>query len=157
MSKRYGLSVCFVGLFMLLAGCSMGSLFIHEQRSPYDFDTTVAKVVENAQARGWIVPQAFDFQKSLVAHHQPDPGRMKVIKLCSPELASRMFADDDSKFVSVMAPCSISVYEKSDGRTYLAAIDMALMSKLMGGDVGPVLAEIAAEDAAIIGFASVDR
>jgi uncharacterized protein (DUF302 family) len=146
-----------VGLFMLLAGCSMGSLFIHEQRSPYDFDTTVAKVVENAQARGWVVPQAFDFQKSLLAHRQPDPGRMKVIKLCSPELASRMFADDDSKFVSVMAPCSISVYEKSDGRTYLAAMDMALMSKLIGGNVGPVLADIAAEDAAIIGFASVDR
>ncbi|WP_296703868.1 DUF302 domain-containing protein [Thiocapsa sp. UBA6158] len=157
MSTRYGLSVSCVGLLMLLAGCSMGSLFIHEQRSPYDFDATVAKVVENAHARGWIVPQTFDFQKSLVAHHQRDPGRMKVIKLCSPELASRMFAHDDSKFVSVMAPCSISVYEKSDGRTYLAAMDMALMSKLMGGEVGPVLAEIADEDAAIIGFASVDR
>ncbi|MFB1485932.1 MULTISPECIES: DUF302 domain-containing protein [unclassified Thiocapsa] len=154
---RYGLSVSFVCLFLLLAGCSMGSMFIHEQRSPYDFDTTVASVVQNAQARGWIVPQTFDFQKSLVAHHQQDPGRMTVIKLCSPELASRMFADDDSKFVSVMAPCSISVYEKSDGQTYLAAMDMALMSKLIGGSVGPVLADIAAEDAAIIGFASVDR
>jgi hypothetical protein len=76
MSARYGLSVCFVGMSMLLAGCSMGPLFIHEQRSPYDFDTTM---------------------------------------------------------------------------------DMALMSTLIGGSVGPVLAEIAAEDAAIIGFASVDR
>ncbi|EGV19471.1 DUF302 domain-containing protein [Thiocapsa marina] len=156
MSTRYNPSVSFVVLFMLLGGCSMGSLFIHEQRSPYDFDTTVAKVVENAQAEGWIVPKIFDFQKSLVDHRQRDPGRMKVIKICSPELASRMFADDDSKFVSVMAPCSISVYEKADGSTYLAAMDMALMSKLMGGNVGPVLADIAAEDAAILRFASGD-
>jgi uncharacterized protein (DUF302 family) len=68
-----------------------------------------------------------------------------------------MFAQDDSKYVSVMAPCSVSVYEKSDGQTYLATMDMALMAKLMGGDVGPVLEDIAAEDAAIIAFASAGR
>jgi uncharacterized protein (DUF302 family) len=146
-----------VAVALLLAGCSLGSMFIHEQRSPYDFDTTVATIIDNAKARGWVIPETFDFQKSLVAHHKPDPGPMKVIKLCSPDLASRMFAQDDSKYVSVMAPCSVSVYEKSDGQTYLATMDMALMAKLMGGDVGPVLEDIAAEDAAIIAFASAGR
>lgn len=142
---------------VLLAGCSMGSLFIHEARSPYDFDTTVANVVVNAEARGWIVPQTFDFQKSLVEHQQPDPGRMKVIKMCSPQVATRMFGSDDSKYASVMAPCSISVYEKSDGHTYVAAMNMELMSKVMGKKVGPVLADIAEDDAAIIGFTTAGR
>jgi uncharacterized protein (DUF302 family) len=135
----------------------MGPMFIHEMESPYDFDGTVATVVENAQTRGWIVPETFDFQKSLVAHGQPDPGRLKVIKLCSPALASRMFARDESKYVSVMAPCSIAVYEKSDGRTYVSAIDMDLMSTLIGGDVGSVLDEIAREDAEIVRFAESSR
>ncbi|MGB5733421.1 MAG: DUF302 domain-containing protein [Thiohalocapsa sp.] len=153
MSSRLGLDSLAVLLSLLLGGCAMGSLMIKEHRSPYDFDTTIATVVTHAQARGWEVPKVFDFQKSLLAHELPDPGRMSVIKLCSPEFASRMFAADNTKFVSVMAPCSISVYEKSDGHTYVAAMNMGLMSKLMGDEVGAVLADIAADDSAILAFA----
>lgn len=76
-----------------------------------------------------------------------------MIKLCSPELATRLFSNDETKYVSVMAPCSISVFEKSDGHTYLATMNMGLMARLMGDGVGPVLAEIAADDAAILRFA----
>jgi uncharacterized protein (DUF302 family) len=153
MLLRFGLRCLTAGLALLLAGCSMGSLLIHEQRSPYDFGTTVDTVMANAKARGWQVPKTFDFQAALLAHGQPDPGRMTVIKLCSPQYASRMFATDTSKFVSVMAPCSISVYEKSDGQTYVATMNMGLMARVMGDEVGPVLAEIAADDAAIVRFA----
>jgi uncharacterized protein (DUF302 family) len=143
----------FMGLIFGLSGCSMGPMFIQEMTSPYGFDETVTTVVENARGRGWLVPETYDFQKSLIAHGHADPGRLTVIKLCSPALASRMFAADDSKYVSVMAPCSISVYEKSDGRTYLSAMDMGLMSTLIGGEVGSVLNEIAREDAEIVRFA----
>ena len=139
-------------LAILLVGCSMGSLMIHEKVSPYDFDTTVARIKEDAQARDWEVPKVFDFQASLLAHDRPDPGRLTVMKLCSPHLASRMFAHDDSKFVAVMAPCSIAVYEKSDGKTYVSAMNMTLMSRLMGPRVGPILADIAADDDAILAF-----
>jgi uncharacterized protein (DUF302 family) len=131
----------------------MGPMFIQEMKSPYGFDETVTTVVENARDRGWLVPETYDFQKSLIAHGHADPGPLTVIKLCSPTLASRMFAADESKYVSVMAPCSISVYEKSDGRTYLSAMDMGLMSTLIGGEVGSVLDEIAREDAQIVRFA----
>lgn len=145
-----------VGLTILLSGCSLGPMMILEHRSPYDFDKTVATVVNNATARGWEAPKSFDFRASLVAHGQPDPGRITVIKLCSPQFASRMFADDDSKYVSVMAPCSISVYEKSDGRTYLAAMNMGLMARLIGGEVGRIMTDIAADDAAITAFTNAE-
>lgn len=141
-----------LGAFLVLVGCSMAPLMIHEQRSPLDFDATVARITENARVQGWEVPRAFDFQTSLVDRGQPDPGRITVLKLCSPEFASRMFLRDESKFVSVMAPCSISVYEKSDGHTYVSAMNMKLMSKVMGPHVGPVLADIARDDAEILAF-----
>lgn len=150
---RLGLHSMAVILLLLLSGCdNLGSLMIEEQRSPYGFDATIATIIANAKARGWEVPKVFDFQKSLLAHGQPDPGRMSVIKLCSPEFATRMFTDDGAKFVSVMAPCSVSVYEKADGGTYVATMNMGLMAKLMGDDVGPVLADIAADDAQILAF-----
>ena len=153
MFSRLVLRPLIAGLAISLIGCSMGSMLIHEYPSPYDFDTTVATVVKNAEALGWEAPKIFNFQESLLTHGKPDPGHLSVIKLCSPEYASRMFASDGSKFVSVMAPCSISVYEKSDGKTYLAAMNMTLMARVIGGEVGPVLADIAADDAEIIRFA----
>jgi uncharacterized protein (DUF302 family) len=151
MLSRFALSLLLTAL--ALAGCSMGPLLIHEQRSPYDFDTTLATITANAKTQGWQVPKTFDFQASLLAHGQPDPGRMTVVKLCSPTHASRMFASDASKYVSVMAPCSISVYEKSDGNTYVSTMNMGLMARLMGDEVGTVLADIARDDAAIVAFA----
>lgn len=142
----------FGGSMLLLVGCSMGSLMIREQESPLDFEATVARITENARRQGWEVPRAFDFRTALVKRGQPDPGRITVLKLCSPEFASRMFARDTSKFVSVMAPCSVSVYERSDGRTYVSSMNMKLISKLMGREVGPVLSDIAEEDEQILAF-----
>jgi uncharacterized protein (DUF302 family) len=144
----------FTSVLVLLSilGCSAGKVMIHERRSPLDFDATVATIKQNAHAQGWEVPRDFDFQKALTARGQPDPGRITVLKLCSPEFATRMFVDDESKFVSVMAPCSISVYEKSDGRTYISTMNMKLMSRLMGPTIGPVLGDIAVDDEAILAF-----
>jgi uncharacterized protein (DUF302 family) len=153
MSIRRPMLLAPLSALLVLYGCTLGTLMVHEHLSPYDFDATITKIVENARTRGWEIPKTFDFRASLVTRGQPDPGPLTVIKLCSPELAARMFAHDSSKWVSAMAPCSISVYKKADGQTYIATINMGLLAKLMGSEVGPVLADIAREDAAIVRFA----
>ncbi|MBK1702089.1 hypothetical protein CKO41_04130 [Thiococcus pfennigii] len=152
MSTRLQWLVAIMLPALLIAGCGLGSVMIRERPSPYGFDATVDAIFEAAAERGWEVPKVFDFQQALVSRGQPDPGRISVIKLCSPEFATRMFASDASKAVSVMAPCSISVYEKSDRRTYVATMNMALFARLMPQPVSDVLADIAADDAAILAF-----
>jgi uncharacterized protein (DUF302 family) len=152
MNARAALRLFALLALLWLVGCSLGSVMIHERQSPLGFEDTIERITANAQAHGWEVPRSFDFQQALIARGQPDPGRITVLKLCSPEFATRMFDSDDSKYVSVMAPCSIGVYEKSDGRTYVSSMNMKLMSKLMGPDVGPVLGEIGAEDDDILAF-----
>lgn len=153
MNARKLFRISSVLLVLSILGCSVGEVMIRERPSPLGFDATIETIKQNAQAQGWEVPRDFDFRKALTARGQPDPGRITVLKLCSPEFATRMFRDDESKFVSVMAPCSISVYEKSDGRTYISTMNMKLMSRLMGPSVGPVLGDIAADDASILAFA----
>jgi uncharacterized protein (DUF302 family) len=152
MNTRTTLKLLTPVVLLWLAGCSLGPAMIDERQSPLSFEATIERITTNARALGWEVPRSFDFQKALTSRGRPDPGRMTVLKLCSPDFATRMFASDDSKYVSVMAPCSIAVYEKSDGRTYVSTMNMKLMSKLMGADVGPVLGDIAAEDEAILAF-----
>ncbi|KAF5410762.1 MAG: hypothetical protein C5S47_05715 [Candidatus Methanogasteraceae archaeon] len=46
--------------------------------------------------------------------HHP---RIKVVEMCQPEYASGPLGTDDTKFVAVMMPCAVAVYEKSDGGT----------------------------------------
>ena len=111
---------------LILTSCSMGSMMFHEQKSPYDFDKTVATIQANAKAQGWVVPKVYDFQKSLLKANQPDPGKITVLKLCHPEIAAKMLAKDDTKFVSV---CSRRSAVDVD-------LDHFFVESIVGGD-GP--------------------
>ncbi|OOZ13461.1 hypothetical protein BOW35_10475 [Solemya velum gill symbiont] len=137
---------------LILSACNMGSMMIHEEESHYDYGKTVETIKANAKATGWLVPKVYNFQASMLKHNQPDPGKISVLKLCKPEIAAQMLASDNKKYVSVMMPCSVSVYEKSDGKTYVASMNMGLMSKVMGSEVGPILKRVSEEDAEILSF-----
>ena len=138
--------------FFMLAGCNMSSYMIHEHESPYSYEKTIEAIQQNAMEQGWKIPKVYDFQQTLLKHEQADPGRIAVVKLCHPGIAARMLGNDNNKFVSAMMPCSIGVYEKADGKTYVSSMNMGLMSKVMGKEVGPILKEVAEEDASILRF-----
>ena len=139
------------GIFTLLTACSVGEMMIDEIKSPYVFDKTVSTVIEITKANGWVIPKVYDFQKSLIKHGQRDPGKIKIIKLCHPEIAGLLLHNDGNKFMSVMMPCSISIHEKSDGSVYVASMNMDLMGKMFTGDVGKALSKVAEEHALIMG------
>jgi uncharacterized protein (DUF302 family) len=137
---------------IFLAGCSMGELMVDEVMSPFGFEETVSLITEQARHQGWVVPKVHDFQHSLLKFNQENPGRIKVVKVCKPEYASRLLSQDESKYVSVLMPCSVSVYEKTDGRTYVASMNMALMSRLFPGEIGDTLSAVAKEDRIMLSF-----
>ncbi len=139
---------------LLLSGC--GSMMVHESKSPYDFDKTVSTIMDNVKAAGWSMPKIYDIQKMLLEKGKSDVGRMKIVKLCNPDYAESLLAVDDSKFVGVMMPCSVAIYEKADGKTYVSAMNMKLMSYLFGGDIGEILGKVAAADAEILGVLDTD-
>jgi len=151
MFERAYKSITILSLVVFLSACSVGHMMIHEQRSPYDFDKTVATIVNNAKENNWLVPKVYDFQASLTQHGQTDPGKIKLIKLCRPEYAAKMLSNEASRYVSVMMPCSVSVYEKSDG-VYVSSMNMSLMSTVMGGEIGEILGKVAEDDRVILDF-----
>jgi uncharacterized protein (DUF302 family) len=51
-------------------------------------------------------------------------------------------------------PCSVAVYEKSDGYTYVAAMNLQLMSRLFDGEIADTLSAVAKEDRSILSFIS---
>ena len=124
-------------------GKSLGSQMLIEVESPLGFDETLIKLEENAKYAGWKVPSKWkiNFQNNLQKVTGVDIGKNQVLKMCQPEAAARILVHDEYKLLTTMMPCTISVYEKSNGKTYISVMNMEMLGMIYGG----VIAEIAAE------------
>lgn len=101
--------------------------FIVEQESPFDVPTTVEKIVEAAKNREWQNPATHDLQQSL-AKSGKTVRPVQVVEICKPDFSGLMLERNHERIFSVMMPCRISVYEKEDGKTYIALLDTSSMS-----------------------------
>ena len=137
---------------LLIGGCSMGKMMVNERVSPYDFATTVQTIQDNASKTGWAIPKTYDWQKIVTQAGQHDPGKITVFKLCKANIAATLLKDDDNKFVSTMMPCSVSVYEKTDGKTYVAIMDLKLMGALMSKEVAEIMYDVNDQTREILNF-----
>ncbi|SDB92731.1 DUF302 domain-containing protein [Williamwhitmania taraxaci] len=99
---------------------------IIEHVSPYDVTTTVEKLVAVATLKEWQNPAIHNLQQSL-AKAGKEVLPVQVIEICKPEYSGKMLEKSDERIVSVMMPCRISVYEKEDGKTYVALLNMVDM------------------------------
>ncbi len=99
---------------------------IIEQVSPFDVATTVEKLVAAATLKNWQNPAVHNLQQSL-AKAGKEVRPVQVVEICKPEYSGAMLEKSDERIVSVMMPCRISVYQKEDGKTYVALLNMAEM------------------------------
>jgi uncharacterized protein (DUF302 family) len=108
--------------------------FIIEKQSPFDVPDTVKKIIEAAVQKDWQNPATHDLQNSL-AKSGKTVRPVQVVEICKPEYSGKMLERNHERIVSVMMPCRISVYEKEDGKTYVALMDMSKLSVGMPAEV----------------------
>ncbi len=104
--------------------------FIVEKVSPFDVATTVEKLISESTKREWTNPATHNFQQSL-AKSGKEIRAVQVVEICKPEYSGKMLEKNDERIVSVFMPCRISVYEKEDGKTYVAFMNTNSMSEGM--------------------------
>jgi len=66
---------------------------------------------------------------------------VKVFELCNPKHSYRLLSKDDERIYSSLMPCRLSVYEKSDGKTYISRLNSIILSKQIGGLVEEVMTD----------------
>ena len=71
-----------------------------------------------------------------------DIGPNQVLKMCEPFAAAKLLAQDQYKQLAAMMPCTIAVYVKSDGKTYIAMMNLDAMGRMYGGDVAEMAKEL---------------
>ncbi|QHI69444.1 DUF302 domain-containing protein [Tichowtungia aerotolerans] len=146
-----GIIIGFV-LFAVIAKLAAPGLMLKERVSPLSYEETVQKIESAVTNGGWVISSNMDMQKSLAKRGQTAP-RVTLLKICEPHYAAEILNDDDSMYVSLMMPCTISVYEKSDGSVYVATMNAGLMGRMFGGTVAKMMGgSVAPETAAFTAF-----
>lgn len=123
--------------------------FIVEQPSPFDVPTTVQKIIEVATLRNWQNPATHNLQQSL-AKSGKAVRPVQVVEICKPEFSGKMLERNHERIFSVMMPCRISVYEKEDGKAYVALLDTSAMSAGMPETVVAALTAASEESFEIV-------
>lgn len=132
----------------------MPGMMLQEVKSPYSLEETVAKIKTNAEAKGWVIPSIQPLHKSIKKHsggkHVIPP--VMLINICNAEHAYNTIVADQNKKVSVFMPCTISVYEKTDGTIWIAFMNAKLMGDMFGGVVAETMAKVDADQQSFIEF-----
>ena len=143
----------------LLAWNSASSMMLIEKESFYGIEETVAKIQQSAeqvnQEHGtkWVNPSVKPLHKSIKKHGGPDLLPVMLVDLCEPNHAGSILSQDDDRVVSVMMPCTISVYQKSDGKTYIGHMNAGLLGGMFGGNVAKVMSDVDRQQQAFLSFA----
>ncbi len=133
----------------------MPSMMLKEVQSPYTVDETVAKIKANAEAKGWVIPSVKPLHKSIEKHSD---GKLIIppvmlVNLCNAEHAYNAIVNDQNKKISVFMPCTISVYEKTDGTVWMGYMNAKLLGDMFGGAVAKTMTHVDADQQNFIKFA----
>jgi len=115
-------------------------MMLSEQPSAVGLDATVERLTKAAQAEGWVVSGIQKLDESIKKHGGPAVRPVRLVNLCHPQHAAKTLAEDGARIVSVMMPCTIAVYEKSDGSVWAANMNAELLGGMFGGVVSEVMA-----------------
>ncbi len=119
----------------------MQQMMFKVYKSKLGFDETVSAVAEAAHRTGWQIPDIRDLQKEYQEAGLSDMTKVKIIYFCNPQGGYDILKDDRNKSMSVMMPMGVSIYETSDGRVEIAAMNLGMMSGMFGGVTKEVMGE----------------
>jgi uncharacterized protein (DUF302 family) len=131
-----GIGIGFI-LCLILIIFLMPKMMIVTKESRLNFDDTVATLLKRIKEEGWSVKDVSDVRHEINHAGYSFQPKVKIIKLCKAEYAREVLTTD--RFVSCLMPCSMSIWEGNDGKVYFSEMNMALMAKMFGGNIGKVM------------------
>ncbi|HDS84391.1 MAG TPA: DUF302 domain-containing protein [Phycisphaerales bacterium] len=144
-------------LYLLLAGALIGvlatgmtivfampSMMLKTHESNLAYDQAVDALKTRIEKAGWVISGIIPLYESLKKQGVDFERRVTLIKLCHPDYAQRILTTD--RDISVMMPCTFSVWEDDNGKVYLTQMNTGLMGKLFGGTVAEIMGGAVSRD-----------
>lgn len=108
-----------------------------EDVSRADFASVLATLKEQLAADGWNLVAEIDLGARLARKGVQIPGGLVILEMTSGGNTMPLLKNEETRYVSALMPCSVSVYGMSDGRVMISRMNAGLMA----GMLDPRLAE----------------
>lgn len=120
-----------------------GSMMFEERESPFAVEETVARIQHNIEAagNGWELA-GLRYPARPVEATGGNALPVMLIEACSTNYSGPILKNDRVRFLSLLMPCKIGVYKKSDGKTYIGIMNVGLLSRLFGTSVGDIMGQV---------------
>jgi len=113
---------------------------ILESQSRFGFAETVDILSKTVLEKGWKITATHDLQETMKKNGK-EVLSVKVIEICNPGLAYQILSKDALLNVSPMLPCRLSVYEKTDGFTYIARMNATAFVTMIEEDAAKTIVQ----------------
>lgn len=120
-----------------------------ENRSRFGFEETINQFTKLVPENEWKVIQILDLQETMRKNGK-DVLSVKVLEICKPDYAYHLLSEDSLRIYSNMLPCRVSVYEKTDGETYISRMNSEMFASQIGGVMQEVMSKAFDEVEAIV-------
>jgi uncharacterized protein (DUF302 family) len=154
MMKSIASFVFGIALIGIVAWKFGGSFMIIEHPSPFGVEETAARIQANIQAlegHGWKLSGLRDPSKA-VANAGRNVPPVLLVEACSTKYSAPLLADDRTRMLSILMPCTITVFKKEDGKTYVGTMNAGLMGHLFGAKVASIMSEVAKDQKKFLTF-----
>ncbi len=136
-------TLCLVGAAALMADSAFAdapdgkpSPFV-EDASPADFYKTLSAFRDETKAAGWSVVTEHNLAGNLSARgYTLHP--VMVLEICNVKFAAQLLARDETRSVSSMMPCRVSIYETSTGKVMISRMNAPLVASMLDGEAAEV-------------------
>lgn len=104
-----------------------------------DFDSAVKRTVERLKDHGFGVLTEIDVKETLKQKLGVDFKNYRILGACNPPLAHKALLAEDE--IGLLLPCNVVVYETSEGKVRVSAIDPVAAMSVVGSDAVRSVAE----------------
>jgi len=139
-----------IAVVAVLAWQFAGGLMIQEYPSPFGLEETAARIQHNIKEAGWSL-SGLRSPSNTIRQMGATVPNVLLVEACKPDYSKPILQDDKTRILSILMPCTITVYEKGDG-IYIGLMNTALMGRLFGPMVTEVMTKVAADQKKFITF-----
>jgi uncharacterized protein (DUF302 family) len=130
----------------------MDTLMLREVPSPFGVEETAARIQHNIQslsANGWVLSGLRNPARAVASSGTNVPPVL-LVEACSTKYSGPILKQGGTRILSILMPCTITIYKKDDGKTYIGLMNSALMGKMFG--VGDIMSQVQRDQEQFVKF-----
>jgi uncharacterized protein (DUF302 family) len=112
---------------------------ITEYASPGNFTETLRALTVQLNADGWSQVARIDLGKRLEKKGVQVPDGLIILELANCKNVIPLLKDDETRYLSALMPCSLSVYGQKDGRVMVSRLNTGKLGEMVNPQIADVL------------------